>query len=138
MQRILVTGGCGYIGSHTIIDLMTHGHEVVAVDNLSNSSEEALKRVEKIIGKKVPLYVADCADKAALERIFDEHHIDAAIHFAGLKAVGESVSKPLSYYRNNLDTTLSLCEVMQERGVKKLIFSSSATVYGTPESLPLT
>lgn len=137
-MKILVTGGCGYIGSHTVIELLANKYEVVVIDNLSNSSKEALQRVEKITGKNIVLYIADCCDNSALSRIFDEHHIDAAIHFAGLKAVGESVNNPLAYYRNNIDSTLSLCEVMQQNGVKKLIFSSSATVYGTPDELPLT
>lgn len=137
-MKVLVTGGCGYIGSHTAIELIADGHDVVVVDNLSNSSQEALRRVEKTTGKEIPFYEIDCTDQEALNRVFKEHKIDAAIHFAGLKSVNESVSKPLAYYRNNIDSTLSLCEVMQAHGVKKLIFSSSAAVYGTPEELPLT
>jgi len=135
--NILVTGGAGYIGSHTIIELRRAGHTVVVADNLVNSSATALERVEKITGAAVPFYEVDCVDKQALAAVFDEQVIDAVIHFAGLKAVGESVAQPLRYYRNNLDSTISLCEVMQAKGVKKLIFSSSATVYGTPEELPL-
>lgn len=136
-MKILVTGGAGYIGSHTIIELIQDNHEVVIVDNLSNSSKVAIDRLGKITGKQLPFYDIDCADKTALTAVFNDHAIDAAIHFAGLKAVGESVNKPLSYYRNNLDSTLTLCEVMQEKGVKKLVFSSSATIYGTPQELPL-
>lgn len=137
-MQVLVTGGAGYIGSHTVIELVHAGHSVVVVDNLSNSSRESLKRVERITGASIPFVEADVCDTAALERIFGDHDFDAVIHFAGLKAVGESVSRPLDYYRNNIVSTLSLCEVMQAHGVKKLIFSSSATVYGTPEQLPLT
>ncbi|HEX6462589.1 MAG TPA: UDP-glucose 4-epimerase GalE [Candidatus Saccharimonadales bacterium] len=136
-MKILVTGGAGYIGSHTVIALCANGHYVVIVDNFSNSSPETITRIQKIAGKDIPYYSSDVRDKALLERIFDEHQIDAAIHFAGLKAVGESVEKPLSYYRNNIDSSLTLCEVMQKKGVKKLIFSSSATVYGDPDELPL-
>lgn len=136
-MKILVTGGAGYIGSHTVIELLKDNHEVVIIDNLSNSSNVAIQRVEQITHKKIPFYKADCIDKDVLRTIFDEHTIDAVIHFAGLKAVGESINEPLHYYRNNLDSTLSLCEVMQEKNVKKLIFSSSATVYGTPQELPL-
>jgi UDP-glucose 4-epimerase len=136
-MNVLVTGGAGYIGSHTLVELLAAGHAPIVVDNLSNSSKESLARVEKITGQTVPFYEADCRDKAAMTDIFEKHALDCVIHFAGLKAVGESVSRPLSYYRNNLDATLTLCEVMQEKGVRKLIFSSSATVYGTPEKLPL-
>lgn len=136
-MNILVTGGAGYIGTHTIIELVKDKHEVVIVDNLSNSSPVALERLKTITGKEFPFYEIDCCDKDALRKVFEEHQIDAVIHFAGLKAVGESVAKPLAYYRNNIDSTLSLCEVMQEKGVKKLVFSSSATVYGDPQKLPL-
>ena len=136
-MRILVTGGCGYLGTHTIVDLLAANHEVVAVDNLSNSSPEALKRVEKISSKRVPLYTIDCADKVAMAKVFKNHDFDAVIHFAGLKAVGESVKQPVRYYMNNLNSTLVLCETMQEAGVKRLIFSSSATVYGVPQEHPL-
>ena len=136
-MKLLVTGGAGYIGTHTIIELYADGHEVVVADNLSNSSFEALRRVEQITGRKMPFYRIDVADRAALRKVFAEHRFDAAIHFAGLKAVGESVAQPLRYYRNNLDSSLTLCEVMQEFGVKQLIFSSSATVYADPEELPI-
>ena len=136
-MNVLVTGGAGYIGSHTIVELIAAGHNVIVVDNLCNSSREALERVEKITGKQVAFYEIDLQDSTRLHSVFDDTHIGAVIHFAGLKSVGESVREPLLYYRNNLDSTLSLCEVMQEKGVKKLIFSSSATVYGTPDELPL-
>lgn len=137
-MAILVTGGAGYIGSHTCVELLNRGHEVVVVDNLSNSSEEALTRVEKITGKKITFYKADILDKEALHTIFKENVIDSVIHFAGLKAVGESVKKPLEYYHNNICGTLVLCEVMRAHGVKKIVFSSSATVYGTPKTVPIT
>ena len=136
-MKVFVTGGAGYIGSHTVVELLDAGHEVIIADNLSNSSEEAIRRVETITGKKVKFYKVDVADKAALSVIFKENHIDMVIHFAGLKAVGESVEKPVMYYRNNIDCTLSLLETMKEFGVKKIIFSSSATVYGDPASLPV-
>jgi len=136
-MNVLVIGGAGYIGSHTLIELLHDGHEVVVVDDLSNSSEESLRRVEKITGQTVPFHRQDVCDQAALGELFVKYQFDAVIHFAGLKAVGESVAKPLEYYRNNIDSTLALCAVMQAHGVKKLIFSSSATVYGTPEELPL-
>jgi len=135
--RVLVTGGAGYIGSHTAIELLAKGHEVVVVDNLVNSSEESLRRVEKITGQSIPFVQLDVCDGAALSQVFDDYPFDAVIHFAGLKAVGESVAKPLLYYRTNLDSTLTLCEVMAAHGIHRLIFSSSATVYGTPEELPL-
>lgn len=137
-MNILVTGGAGYIGSHTVVELLSHNHTVLVVDNLSNSSRESLHRVAKITGKKVPFIKLDLCDKNAVDKLFATHKLDAVIHFAGLKAVGESVSQPLLYYKNNLDSTLNLCEAMAAHGVKKLIFSSSATVYGTPESLPIT
>lgn len=136
-MNILVTGGAGYIGSHTIIELVGDGHSVVVVDNLSNSSEESLRRVEKITNSTIPFYNLDVRDVDALEQVFTEHTFDAAIHFAGLKSVGQSVSNPLEYYSNNLDSTFVLLEAMKKHGVKKLVFSSSATVYGTPEELPL-
>jgi UDP-glucose 4-epimerase len=136
-MKILVTGGAGYIGSHTVVELYANGHEAVIVDNFSNSSPEAISRIQEITGKDIPYYEGDVRDKALLERAFNDHDIDAAIHFAGLKSVGESVEMPLSYYRNNIDSSLALCEVMQNKGIKKLIFSSSATVYGEPEELPL-
>jgi UDP-glucose 4-epimerase len=136
-MNILVTGGAGYIGSHTVIGLLSEGHDVTVVDNLVNSSEESLRRVGKITGKTVPFHQFDLCDKPQLDKLFDGNSFDAVIHFAGLKVVGESVAKPLEYYRNNIVSTLTLCEVMQQHGVKKLIFSSSATVYGTPDELPL-
>jgi UDP-glucose 4-epimerase len=136
-QKVLVTGGAGYIGSHTVVELLENGYEVVVVDNLVNSSAESLKRVGRITGKTVTLVKADLRDAVALEAVFADHDFDSVIHFAGLKAVGESVEKPLMYYQNNLDSTLVLCDVLQKHDVKKLVFSSSATVYGTPEELPL-
>lgn len=136
-MKILVTGGAGYIGSHTCVELLGCGYEVVVADNLSNSSAESLRRVERITGREIPFYETDVRDAAALERIFDAHEIGCAIHFAGLKAVGESVEKPLAYYRNNLDSTLTLAEVLAKRGVKRIIFSSSATVYSGDNEMPL-
>lgn len=136
-MKILVTGGAGYIGSHTIVELLSSRHEVVVVDNLLNSSQEALKRVEDITNSKIPFYQIDLRDKNNLEKVFTDNKIDAVIHFAGLKAVGESVAKPIEYYDNNIGSTLALIETMQKHGVKKLVFSSSATVYGTPSELPL-
>ncbi len=136
-MTVLVTGGAGFIGSHTVVELQNAGYEAVVVDNLSNASEESLRRVEKITGKKVKFYNADVRDRAALERIFSEQKIDWVIHFAGLKAVGESVRKPLEYYDNNLVSTLVLLETMRAFNVKNFVFSSSATVYGEPERLPL-
>ena len=130
-MKLLVTGGAGYIGSHTVIELIAKGHDVVVIDNLSNSSIEALRRVEEITGRTIPFYEADVRDRNALDNIFAAGDIDAVIHFAGLKAVGESVEKPLLYYQNNLDSTLVLLAAMQAHGVKKLVFSSSATVYGS-------
>ncbi len=137
-MKVLVTGGAGYIGSHTALELLRDGYEVVIIDNLSNSSKEAVSRIEALSGKKADFYQADVRDKAVLRKIFKENEIDWVIHFAGLKAVGESCAMPIEYYDNNLYGTLCLLEVMKEAGVKKLIFSSSATVYGTPEELPLT
>ncbi len=136
--NVLVTGGAGYIGSHTCVELLENGYGVVVVDNFANPSEESVKRVEKITGKKVALYEADVRDKAALDKIFTEHKIDWVIHFAGLKAVGESCAKPVEYYDNNLNGTLVLLQAMREHGCKSIVFSSSATVYGDPEVLPLT
>lgn len=136
-MRILVTGGAGYIGSHTIVELAQAGHEIVVADNLVNSSRTSLKRVEQIIGRPVVFYKLDCTDGAALRQLFTKHDIDAVMHFAGLKAVGESTREPLKYYHNNLDSTLALCAVMQEKGVRQLIFSSTATVYGEPAELPI-
>lgn len=137
-MNILVTGGAGYIGSHTIIELLASDHGVVVVDNLSNSSAESLRRVEEITGQAVPFYEFDLCDRTRLAELFRSEAIDAAIHFAGLKAVGESVEKALLYYQNNLESTLTLLDVMQEFDVKKLVFSSSATVYGDPARLPIT
>lgn len=137
-MKVLLTGGAGYIGSHTIVEMDKAGHEVVVVDNYSNSSPRVIGRVEEIIGKKVPHYEADVADEAAMDAIFASHKIDAVVHFAGYKAVGESVSKPLEYYENNIGSTLTLLKSMKKAGVKKLIFSSSATVYGKPEKCPIT
>lgn len=137
-MNVLVTGGAGYIGSHTLVELLEGGHSAVVIDNLSNSCEESLRRVKKITGKDVKFYKGDLLDKEYVNKIFEENKIDAVIHFAGLKAVGESVAKPLWYYQNNLISTLNLCEVMAAHNVKKLVFSSSATVYGKPASLPIT
>ena len=137
-MRILVTGGAGYIGSHTCIELLNAGYEVVVLDNLYNSSEKALERVKQITGKDLTFYEADILDKAALEKIFDKEQIDGVIHFAGLKAVGESVAKPLEYYHNNMTGTFNLCDVMRKHGCKNIIFSSSATVYGDPAFIPIT
>lgn len=137
-MSILVAGGAGYIGSHTCVELLEAGYEVVVVDNLYNASPESLKRVEKITGKTVTFYEADILDKEALNKIFDAHEIEAVIHFAGYKAVGESVQKPIEYYHNNMTGTLVLCDVMRAHGVKNIVFSSSATVYGDPAQIPIT
>lgn len=137
-MKILVTGGAGYIGSHTCVELLNNGYEVVVLDNLSNASEEALKRVEKITGKSLDFYKGDMLDRSYCEKIFAEHTIDAVIHFAGLKAVGESVQKPWEYYYNNIAGTLVLCDVMRRAGCKNIVFSSSATVYGDPAFVPIT
>jgi UDP-glucose 4-epimerase len=136
-MNILVTGGAGYIGSHTCIELLEAGYGVIVADNLSNSKEESLKRVSRITGKDLVFRKADLLDLGALSSIFEEHAIDAVIHFAGLKAVGESVSQPLRYYHNNVTGTLNLARVMGEHGVKNIVFSSSATVYGEPASVPI-
>ena len=135
-MSILVTGGAGYIGSHTCVELLESGYEVIVIDNFSNSKPAALKRISTITGKELTFYKADLLNKEQLTTIFSNHDIDAVIHFAGLKAVGESVSLPLSYYKNNVVGTLNLCEVMQQVGVSKIVFSSSATVYGRSESVP--
>lgn len=135
---IFVTGAAGYIGSHTVVSLLEAGHDVVAADNYANSKPIALDRVRKITGKDFPQYEVDIRDRSALGKIFDDHKIDAAIHFAGHKAVGESVQIPLEYYQNNLDSTFVLLDVMKAAGCRQLVFSSSATVYGDPESLPIT
>lgn len=137
-MKILVTGGAGYIASHTNVLLLERGYEVVALDNLVNSCEESIKRVEELTGKKIKFYRGDCRDKELLDRIFTENDIYAVIHFAGLKAVGESCAHPAMYYENNLMSNLALVDVMTKHNCKRLVFSSSATVYGTPEKLPLT
>ena len=137
-MAILVTGGAGYIGSHTCVELLNEGYEVVVVDNLCNSSEKSLERVEQITGKKVTFYKVDLLDREALTEVFEKEQIDSVIHFAGLKAVGESVSKPLEYYHNNITGTLILCDVMRKFGCKNIVFSSSATVYGDPAFIPIT
>ena len=136
-MSILLTGGAGYIGSHTAIELINKGYEVVIADNFYNAKPVVIDRIEEIAGVRPTVYAIDVADKAALTKLFSEQNIDSVIHFAGYKAVGESVAKPIEYYRNNLDTTLTLLEVMREFGVKKIVFSSSATVYGVPETVPL-
>lgn len=137
-MSILVTGGAGYIGSHTCVELLNAGFDVVVVDNLCNSSRKSIERVMDITGKKLTFYEADLLDRNAVDHIFDKELIDAVIHFAGLKAVGESVGKPLEYYHNNVTGTLVLCDVMREHGVKNIVFSSSATVYGDPAFVPIT
>lgn len=137
-MAILVTGGAGFIGSHTVVELQNAGYDVVVVDNLVNSSRKSLERVEKITGKEVTFYEADINDAAALNEIFEKESIDSVIHFAGLKAVGESVAKPLEYYMNNISGSLTLFDVMRNHGVKNIIFSSSATVYGDPAFVPIT
>ncbi|NLL78756.1 MAG: UDP-glucose 4-epimerase GalE [Clostridiales bacterium] len=137
-MTILVTGGAGYIGSHTVVELQNAGYDVVVVDNLANSREVSLKRVEAITGKPVKFYKADILDREALEEVFAKENIDCCIHFAGLKAVGESVQKPWEYYENNIAGTLTLVDVMRKQGVKNIIFSSSATVYGDPAEIPIT
>ena len=137
MKTTLVTGGAGYIGSHTLIELINNNFEVVVIDNLANSSRESLRRVKQITGHNIPFIEADVRDQSVLDDIFTTYSIDSVIHFAGLKAVGESVAKPLEYYDNNLVSTLALLEAMREHNVKQLVFSSSATVYGSPSELPL-
>ena len=137
-MHILVTGGAGYIGSHTCVELLNAGYEVTVVDNLYNSSEKALDRVQEIAGKAVKFYKADIQDRDAMNKVFDENKFDAVIHFAGLKAVGESVAKPIEYYQNNIGGTLVLTDVMRHHGCKNIIFSSSATVYGDPAIIPIT
>ncbi|MCP3029200.1 UDP-glucose 4-epimerase GalE [Halobacillus sp. A5] len=137
-MTILVTGGAGYIGSHTCVELLNEGHDIVVVDNFSNSHQEALRRVMEITGRKFPIYELDLLEREELEVVFEENDIEAVIHFAGLKAVGESVEKPLWYYANNVISTVILCDVMKEYNVKNLVFSSSATVYGDPSEVPIT
>lgn len=136
-MAILVTGGAGYIGSHTVLELLNSGNDVVIIDNLCNSSRESLRRVEALTGRSVTFYEADVCDRSALQTIFAQHAIDAVIHFAGLKAVGESTQIPLKYYQNNIAATLVLCEEMERAGVFRLVFSSSATVYGDPHTVPI-
>jgi UDP-glucose 4-epimerase len=138
MSTILVTGGAGYIGSHTVVELLNAGHQVVIVDNLCNSSAKVLDRIEALAGKNFSFVQADVRDSAALDRIFAEHRIDGVIHFAGLKAVGESVAQPLSYFDNNIGSTLALLQAMDRANVRRIVFSSSATVYGDPEQVPIT
>lgn len=137
IKTVLVTGGAGYIGSHTCVTLLNEGVELICVDNLCNSKHTAIDRIKQITGKQLTFYREDVCDYEALTRIFDSHSIDAVIHFAGLKAVGESVEKPLLYYKNNLDATINLLRVMGEHSVHGLVFSSSATVYGEPKSVPI-
>lgn len=137
MATVLLTGGAGYIGSHTALEFLEAGVDVVVVDNFYNSCSKSIERVEKLTGKKIKLYEADVCDKEATRKVFEENKIDAVVHFAGYKAVGESVAKPLEYYRNNIDSALVVCELMREYGVKKIVFSSSATVYGTSQNVPL-
>ncbi len=137
-MKVLVTGGAGFIGSHTLIELIGKGHDVVIVDNLCNSSQESLRRVEKLVGKSLPFYKVDIRDREGLSKVLDEHKCDVCIHFAGLKAVGESVEKPYEYFDNNISGTLVLIDVLRKHGCKNLIFSSSATVYGDPAQIPIT
>jgi len=137
-MKILVTGGAGYIGSHTCLELLQAGFEVIVVDNLSNSKEASLKRVQELTGKTLSFHKVDLLDKKALSAVFDKYSFDAVVHFAGLKAVGESVVIPLRYYHNNVTGTIILCEVMKEHNVKNIVFSSSATIYGDPHKVPIT
>ena len=136
-MKILLTGGAGFIGSHTHVELLKAGHEAVIVDNFYNASEHVLDRLKTITGQHVCCYNVDVTNAAELDKVFASHSFDAVTHFAGYKAVGESVGKPLEYYRNNLDSTLTLCEVMRKHGVKRIVFSSSATVYGMSDEMPL-
>ena len=136
-MKILVTGGAGYIGSHTCVELLDEGYEIVVIDNFSNSKKDVIDKIKNITNKQFKFYEGDCCDKKLLNKIFKENKISSVIHFAGFKAVGESVKEPLMYYRNNIDSTLTLLEVMKEFNVKKIVFSSSATVYGNPKSLPI-
>ncbi|WP_117199292.1 UDP-glucose 4-epimerase GalE [Nocardiopsis sp. TNDT3] len=137
-MKVLLTGGAGYIGSHTAVDLLQRGHDVVIVDDLSNSHPEAVRRVARITGRQVPFHRVDCTYLEEMRRVFTQHRIDAVIHFAAYKAVGESVARPLRYYTNNLDALLTVCRVMEEHQVRRMVFSSSATVYGDPQWMPLT
>ena len=136
-MNILITGGTGYIGSHTCVELLNSGYDIIVIDNLSNSKISVVDKIKKITNKDFKFYEGDCCDKEVLSKIFNENKIDAVVHFAGYKAVGESVSKPIMYYKNNLDSTLTLLDVMSEYNVKKIVFSSSATVYGNPKELPI-
>ena len=136
-MKILVTGGTGYIGSHTSVELLNAGYDIVIIDNLSNSKIDVVDKIKTITNKDFKFYEGDCCNKNILTKIFAENNIDAVIHFAGFKAVGESVKEPLKYYRNNLDSTITLLEVMKEYNCKRFVFSSSATVYGKPDSLPI-
>ena len=136
-MKILVTGGCGFIGSHTVIELLDSNYDVIVIDDFSNSKPDVIEKIKKITNKEFKFYEGNVCDKEILERIFNENKVNAVIHFAGYKAVGESVKKPIMYYRNNLDSTLSLCEVMEKYNVKNIVFSSSATVYGNPKTLPI-
>lgn len=136
-NTILVTGASGYIGSHTCVELISAGYDVVALDNLANSSRASISRIEKITAKRLPFYVADVRDRGALGRLLDAHRIDAVIHFAGLKAVGESVNQPLMYFENNVGGSITLLQTLEQAGIKRFVFSSSATVYGDPESVPI-
>lgn len=136
-MAILITGGAGFIGSHTAVELLQADEEIVIVDNLSNAKITAIERIREITGKDFPFYQEDCCDKEVLEKIFSENEIESVIHFAGFKAVGESVQKPIEYYENNLESTLSLCDVMRHHHCKRFVFSSSATVYGSPKSVPI-
>ena len=137
-MSILVTGGAGFIGSHTCVELLNAGYDVVIVDNLYNASEKAVDRVKEITGKDLKFYQVDIRDREGLNEVFDKEDVESVIHFAGLKAVGESVQKPLEYYENNIGGTITLCDVMRSHGVKNIIFSSSATVYGDPAFIPIT
>ncbi len=137
-MNVLLTGGAGFIGTHTVVELVTAGHEVVLLDDLGNSDSEAVRRVERITGRAVPFYNGDCADPATVDRILSERDFDAVVHCAGRKAVGESTREPLRYYRNNIDAVLTLCEAMDAHGVRRMVFSSSATVYGDPATVPIT
>ncbi|MBB6169983.1 UDP-glucose 4-epimerase [Nocardiopsis mwathae] len=137
-MKVLLTGGAGYIGTHTAVELIRAGHDVVVLDALTNGHAEAVRRVERITGRTVPFYPEDCADPVVMEKVLTDHPVDAVIHCAGLKAVGESTEQPLRYYRNNLDALLTVCEAMQAHGVRRMVFSSSATVYGDPARVPIT
>ena len=136
-MAILITGGAGFIGSHTAAELLNEGEDIVIIDNLSNSKKAVIDRIKSVTQKDFPFYQEDCCDKAALEKVFSENEIDSVIHFAAFKAVGESVEKPIEYYQNNIQSAITLCDVMRKYNCKKLVFSSSATVYGDPETVPI-